>query len=105
MKNRKALEDQNNFQSGLVGVVKHFVTDLGVTILTAAVMHSEALNESKLNPWVGAQKYGSVICVHCEFMDGQVSLQLQTSSALFFFNEKIVLKHRIMYLAPPEQEE
>ena len=23
----------------------------------------------------------------------------------FFFNEKIVLKHRIMYLAPPEQEE
>ena len=70
MKNRKALEDYNDFQSGLVGAVKHFVTDLGVTILTAAVMHSEALNESKLNPWVAAQKYGSVICAHCEFTAG-----------------------------------
>ena len=50
MKNRKALQDYNQFQSGWVSAVKYFVTDPGVTILTAAVMHSQALNESKLNP-------------------------------------------------------
>ena len=48
MKNRKALEGNNQFQSGWVSAVKYFVTDPGVTILTAAVMHSQALNESKL---------------------------------------------------------
>ena len=48
MKNRKELEGNNQFQSGWVSAVKYFVTDPGVTILTAAVMHSQALNESKL---------------------------------------------------------
>ena len=39
-------------------------------ILTAAVMHSQALNESKLNTWVAAQKDGSVICEHSDCMAG-----------------------------------
>ena len=70
MKNRKALERYNQFQSGWVISVKHFVTDTSVTILTAAFMHSQVLNESKLNPWVAAQKDGSVICAHCDCMAG-----------------------------------
>ena len=44
MKNRKALEGYNQFQSGWVSAVNYFVTDPGVVILTAAVMHSQALN-------------------------------------------------------------
>ena len=63
--NRKALEGYTQFQSYRVSAVKHFATDPGVTILIAAVMHSQALNESKLNPWIAAQKVGSVICAHC----------------------------------------
>ena len=64
MKNKKALEGYNQFQSGWVSVVKHFVTD------PAAVMHSQALNESKLNSWAAAQKDGSVICAHFDCMVG-----------------------------------
>ena len=70
MKNRKALEGYNQFQSCCVNVVKRFVTDPGVMILTAAVMHSQALNESKLNTWVAAQKDGPVICGPCDCMAG-----------------------------------
>ena len=54
MKNGKALEGYNKFQSDWASAPKQFVTDSGVTILTAAVMHSQTLNESKLNPWVDA---------------------------------------------------
>ena len=60
----------NQFQSGWVSAVKHFVTDHGVTILTAAAMYSQAFNESKLNPLVAVQKDGSVICLNCESMAG-----------------------------------
>ena len=70
MKNRKALESYNQFQSGWVSAAKHFVTDPDVTILTAAVMHSRALNECKLNPWDAAQKDGSVMCAHCDCIAG-----------------------------------
>ena len=70
MENRKALEGYNQFQSGCVNAVKRFVTDPGVMILTAAVMHLQALNESKLNTWVAAQKDGSFICEHCDCMAG-----------------------------------
>ena len=68
--NKKALEGYNQFQLGRVSAVKHFVTDPGVTILTAAVMHSQGLNESKINTWVAAEKVGSVICAHCSCMAG-----------------------------------
>ena len=56
MKNRRALKDYKQFQSGGVSALKHFVTDSGVMILTAAVMHSQALHKSKFNPCVAAQK-------------------------------------------------
>ena len=55
MKNRKKLEGSNQFQSSWVSAVKHFVTDPGATIFTAAVMNSQTLNEGKPNPWVAAQ--------------------------------------------------
>ena len=58
MKNRKALESYNQFQSGWVSAVKHFAAGSGVTILTAAVLHWQTLNESTLNPWATAQKDG-----------------------------------------------
>ena len=48
--------------------VKQFVTNSGVTILTAAVMHSQALKEIKLNLWLAVQKSGWVICAHCVYM-------------------------------------
>ena len=54
----------------MVGAVKYFATDPGVMILAAAIMHSQALNESKLNPWVATQKVGSVIWAHCNYMAG-----------------------------------
>ena len=41
-------EGYNQFQSGWVSAVKHYLTDSGVTILTAAAMYSQALNENKL---------------------------------------------------------
>ena len=41
MKHRKALESCNHF--------KQFVADFGVTILTTATMHLQALDQSKLN--------------------------------------------------------
>ena len=47
---------------------KQFVTNSGVTILTAAVMHSQALKEIKLNLWLAVQKSGWVICAHCVYM-------------------------------------
>ena len=56
MKNRRALKDYNQFHSGSVSALKHFVTDSCVMILTATVMHSQALHKSKLNPCVAAQK-------------------------------------------------
>ena len=37
MKNKRALEGYNQFQYSRVDAVKHFVTDCGVMILTAAV--------------------------------------------------------------------
>ena len=55
MKNSKTLEGYNQFQSGWVSAVKDFVTDPGVTTLSAAGMHLQALNESKLNTWVAVQ--------------------------------------------------
>ena len=67
MKIWKALEGYNQSQSCWVSVVKHFVIDPGIT---AAVMDSQALNESKLNTWVAAQKDGSIICEHCDCMAG-----------------------------------
>ena len=70
MKNRKKVEGSNQFQSSWVSAVKHFVTDPGATILTAAVMHSQTLNESKPNPWVAVQKDGYVICAHCDGVTG-----------------------------------
>ena len=70
MKNRKAIEGYNQFQSGWVSAVKHFVTDPGIMILTPAVMHSQTLNESKLNLWVAVQEDVSVICAHCDCMAG-----------------------------------
>ena len=72
--NKKALESYDQFQLGRVSAVKHFVTDPGVTILTDAVMHavmhSQGLNESKINTWASAEKIGSVICAHCNSMAG-----------------------------------
>ena len=41
-------EGYSQFQSGWVSAVKHYLTDSGVTILTAAAMYSQALNENKL---------------------------------------------------------
>ena len=70
MKNKKAFEGYNQFQLGRVSAVKHFGTDPGVTILTAAVMHSQGLNERKINTWAAAGKVGSVICAHCNCMAG-----------------------------------
>jgi len=70
MKSRKALEAHNQFQSGWVGTVKYHVTDSGISLLTASVMHSQALNESHLNPWVAAKKDGSLVCAHCDCMAG-----------------------------------
>ena len=102
MKNRKVFEGYNQFQSGWVSAVKHFVTDPGVTILTAAVMHSQALNESKLNPWVAAQKDGFVTA-HCHCMAGLCSFT--PFLHLFFYGEKIILKYIIMHVIPPKQEE
>ena len=66
--NKKALEGYNQFQLGRVSAVKHFVT--GVTILTAAVMHSQGLNEGNIKTWAAAEKVGSVICAHCSCMAG-----------------------------------
>ena len=57
-------------QSGWLSAVKHFVTDSGVTILTATAMYSQAYNKRKVNPWVAAQKNGSVICAHCDCVAG-----------------------------------
>ena len=47
--------------------------DPGVTISTSAVMHSQTLNESKLNLWVAVQKDGSVICALCDCVAGLAS--------------------------------
>ena len=105
MKNRKALQDYNQFQSGWVSAVKYFVTDPGITILTAPVMHSQALSESKPDPWVAAQKDVSVICAHCDYMAGKVSLQLQSFSTFVFLMGKMILKYIIMHAVPPKQEE
>ena len=47
MKNRKALEGYNQFQSGWVSAVKHFVSDPDVTILTGVLYihrHSVKVN-------------------------------------------------------------
>ena len=55
MKNSKTLEGYNQFQSDWVSAVKDFVTDPGVTTLSAAGMHLQALYESKLNTWVAVQ--------------------------------------------------
>ena len=47
MKNRKALEGYNQFQSGWLSAVKHFVSDPDVTILTAVLYihrHSVKVN-------------------------------------------------------------
>ena len=59
----ESIKGYNWVQSGWVSAVKYFVTDPVVAILTAAVMHSERLNESKLNRWVDAQSFGSILCI------------------------------------------
>ena len=70
-------------------------------------MHSQAINESKLNPWVAVQKDGSVIWAHCivTVWLGRCLCSFRPFPHLFFLMGKIVLKYLIMFLVPPKQEE
>ena len=65
MKSRKSLEAHNQFVSGWFGVVKVIQTEEIIYPLTATVLHSQALSEDPLQPWVALQKFGSLMCAHC----------------------------------------
>ena len=69
MKSRKLLEAQNQFISGWVGV-KVMQTKENIYLLTATVLHLQALSDNPLQPWVALQKCGSIICAHCNCMAG-----------------------------------
>ena len=50
MKTRKSLEAHNQFVSGWVGVVKVMQTEENIYLLTATVLHSQALSDDPLQP-------------------------------------------------------
>ena len=52
MKSKKSLEAHNQFVSGWVGVVKVMQTEENVYLLTAKVLHLQALSDDPLQPWV-----------------------------------------------------
>ena len=68
MKSGKSLEAHSQFVSGWVGAVKIMQTEENIYLLTATVLHLQALSDDPLQPWVALQKYGSVICAHCNCM-------------------------------------
>ena len=70
MKSRKSLKTHNQFVSGWVRVIKVMQTEENIHLLTATVLHSQALSDDPLQPWVALQKCGSVICAHCNSMTG-----------------------------------
>ena len=70
MESRKSFEAHNQFVSGWVGVFKLMQTEESTYLLTATVLHSQALSDDPLQLWVALQKCGSVICAHCNCMAG-----------------------------------
>lgn len=69
MKSRKSLEGHNQFVSGWVGNIKIYKSE-NISILTANVLHSQALNKEPLHPWIAASTDGSILCAHCDCMAG-----------------------------------
>ena len=55
----------NQFVSCWFGVVKVMQTEENIYLLTATVLHSQALSDDPLQLWVALQKFGSVMCAHC----------------------------------------
>ena len=70
MKSRKSLEAHNQFVPGWVGVVKVMQTEENIYLLTVTALHSQALTEEHLQPWVALQKCGTIISAHCNCMAG-----------------------------------
>ncbi|XP_053391418.1 uncharacterized protein LOC128554195 [Mercenaria mercenaria] len=69
MRNRKALEATNQFQSGWVRTVLFHATSKCV-ILRAEVMPSQRTNDNAHNPWVALTPDALVCTAHCDCMAG-----------------------------------
>lgn len=63
----KSMDGRNYFVAGWVGKLRAFKVDSSgdKVVVLAKVRHSQAVSAEELEPWVAAEKSGSVICAHC----------------------------------------
>ena len=97
LKAYKSMDGYNFFIQGWISKIDVVVTDKAV-VLKANVRHSQSVYSPLLHPWVAAEKYGTILCVHCTCMAGLVEACAYTAAVLFLaeakqYNEEKYIVH------------